>query len=317
MIRPFEANSNLNFRGKTVNNETEIPLANQIEHDSFLRSALAIKGSVTPRVIRKVAYVFLYSCCISIINYIEPSVFLPIGPFEYAGLIMGLILVFRLNAGYDRWWEARKLWGNIVNQSRNLAIIISNYALTDDRPAKLRVTNYIAAMPFLVKNRLREDNSVDDISHLVGKTDSLKIMQSKNKPVVLSSMIANELNHFRNQNILDPFSFLQAEEARGIILDCHGACERILNTPIPFVMAVKSRRFIFLFLLALPFATVSTSLYITPFITGIVAYALLSLDQIGVELQNPFSQHNLSHLPLNNICSNIEKNISEILGRVE
>ena len=77
-------------------------------------------------------------------------------------------------------------------------------------------------------------------------------------------------------------------------------------------MAVKSRRFIFLFLMALPFATVGTSIYITPFITGIVAYALLSLDQIGVELQHPFSQERLSHLPLNNICLNIEKNIVEI-----
>ena len=83
----------------------------------------------------------------------------------------------------------------------------------------------------------------------------------KGKPVALSSMIAHELNKFRNQNQLDNFAFLQAEEALALILDCHGACERILKTPIPFLMA-------------LPFATVSTSIYITPFITGIVAYAL-------------------------------------------
>jgi len=295
----------------------KIPFVNQIEHDSFLQNALTLKGSVTPRVIKKVIFVFLYSCLISFINYIEPSVFLPIGPFEYAGLIMGLILVFRLNAGYDRWWEARKIWGNIVNQSRNLAIVISNYVLTDDSNEKLKVINYIAAMPFLVKNSLRGDDSVDDIKHLVGNIDLLKIIQSENKPAILSSMIAYGLNKFRNQNQLDSFSFLQAEEARALILDSHGACERILKTPIPFVMAVKSRRFIFLFLMALPFATDSTSLYITPFITGLVAYALLSLDQIGVELQNPFSQDRLSHLPLNNICNTIEKNISEIQKRME
>ena len=291
----------------------KIPFVNQVEHDSFLQNALTLKGSVTPKVIKKVIFVFLYSCLISIINYEAPSVFLPIGPFEYAGLVMGLILVFRLNAGYDRWWEARKIWGNIVNQSRNLAIIISNYLLPDDSgKEKRKIINYIAAMPFLIKNSLRSSDSVDDIKHLVEKNDLLKIMQSENKPGILSSMIAHELNKFRNQNQLDPFSFLQAEEARALILDCHGACERILKTPIPFVMAVKSRRFIFLFLMALPFATVSTSIYITPFITGVVAYALLSLDQIGVELQNPFSQERLSHLPLNNICSNIEKNIVEI-----
>ena len=291
----------------------KIPFVNQNEHDSFLQNALTLKGSVTPRVFKKVITVFLYSCIISIINYEAPSVFLPIGPFEYAGLVMGLILVFRLNAGYDRWWEARKIWGNIVNQSRNFAVIISNYVLTDDNSnEKLKIINYIAAMPYLVKNSLRGSDSVEEIKHLVEQIDLLKIMKSENKPGILSSMIAYELHKFRNQNQLDPFSFLQAEEARGLILDCHGACERILKTPIPFVMAVKSRRFIFLFLIALPFATVSTSIYITPFIAGLVAYALLSLDQIGVELQNPFSQESLSHLPLNNICNTIEKNIVEI-----
>ncbi len=283
---------------------------NQIEHDGFLQNAVALKGSVTPKVIKKVLIIFIYSCLISIINYIEPSIYLPIGPFEYAGLIMGLILVFRVNAGYDRWWEARKIWGNIVNQSRNLAIVISNYALTND--SKVKVINYISAMPFLIKNSLRNNASVDDIKHLIGKGDLLKIKQSESRPAILSSMIAHEINHFRNQNQLDPFSFLKAEESRALLLDCHGACERILKTPIPFVMAVKSRRFILFFLIALPFATVSSSLYITPFVSGLVAYALLSLDQIGLELQNPFSEGNLSHLPLNDICINIEKNIVEI-----
>lgn len=69
--------------------------------------------------------------------------------------------------------------------------------------------------------------------------DESSLQRSENKPGILSSMIAHELNKFRNQNQLDPFSFLQAEEARALIFDCHGACERILKTPIPFVMAVK------------------------------------------------------------------------------
>ncbi len=285
---------------------------NQAEHNSFLQNALTLQGSITPKVIKKVFIIFVYSCIISIINYLEPSIYLPIGPFEYAGLIMGLILVFRLNAGYDRWWEARKIWGNIVNQSRNLAIIVANNVSSVDQRVIVKVMNYIAAMPFLVKNGLRNNESVNDIKHLVAQHDVSKLKTSNNKPVILSSMIAQELNNFRHQNHMDSFSFLQAERLRALILDCHGACERILKTPIPFVMAVKSRRFIFLFLLALPFAIVSTSIYVNPFITALVAYALFSLDQIGVELQNPFSEENLSHLPLNSICTSIEKNIEDI-----
>lgn len=115
------------------------------------------------------------------------------------------------------------------------------------------------------------------------------------------TIIAQELNRVRLSNELDSFSFLQAEEKRALILDSQGACERIPKTPMPFVMAVKSRRFIFSFLLALPFSLVNISLLISPVISGLVAYVLFSLDQIGIELQDPFSEERLSHLPLTSI----------------
>lgn len=290
---------------------------NQHEHAGFLKNALAISGSVTPKVFKKVLLMVVYSAFISCLYYFIPSVALPIGPFEYAGLVMGLILVFRVNAGYDRWWEARKIWGNIVNQSRNLAIIISNYPDTKSTDWKIRVTNCISALPYLMKNNLRGDGSIDVIKHLVDSSISSILEQSVHKPNALSSILAQELHLSRSSGELDSFSFLQAEEKRALILDSQGACERILKTPMPFVMAVKSRRFIFLFLLPLPFALVNISVLISPVITGLVAYALFALDQIGVELQNPFSEERLSHLPLNEICETIEKNILEIQSMIK
>ncbi len=285
---------------------------NRHEYAGFLKNALAINGSVTPKVFKKVLFMIGYSSLISCVNYFVPSIALPMGPFEYAGLMMGLILVFRVNAGYDRWWEARKIWGNVVNQSRNLAIIASNYPTTKSTNWTIKLTNYIAALPYLMKNNLREDASIDEIKHLVDAPLLAILEQSQHKPNALSSIIAHELNKARLSNELDSFSFLQAEEKRALILDGQGACERILKTPMPFVMAIKSRRFIFSFLLVLPFALVNISLWISPAITGIVAYALFALDQIGIELQNPFSEDRLSHLPLNDICEAIEKNIVEI-----
>lgn len=285
---------------------------NRHEHDGFLKNALAIRGSVTPIVFKKVLFMIGYSSVISYLYHLVPSISLPIGPFEYAGLMMGLILVFRLNAGYDRWWEARKIWGNVVNQSRNFAIIISNYPNTKNRNTKIKLINYIAAMPYLMKNNLRGDASIDEIRRLVDNPTLTILQQSEHKPNVLSSIIARELNLLRLSNELDSFSFLQAEEKRALILESQGACERILKTPMPFVMAVKSRRFIFSFLLVLPFALVNISHWISPLISGLVAYALFSLDQIGIELQNPFSEDRLSHLPLNDICKTIEKNSIEI-----
>lgn len=285
---------------------------NRHEYAGFLKNALALKGSVTPKVFKRVLFMIAYSSFISCLYHYIPSISLPIGPFEYAGFIMGLILVFRVNAGYDRWWEARKIWGNIVNQSRNLAIIVNHYPRTINPHWKTKVTNYIMALPYLMKNHLRGDTSIEEIRDLLDATVLSEIERSEHKPNILSSIIAQELNQVRLNQEFDSFSFLQAEEKRALILDSQGACERILKTPMPFVMAVKSRRFIFSFLLALPFALVNISSLINPVITALVSYAFFSLDQIGFELQNPFSEERLSHLPLHEICETIKKNLLEI-----
>ncbi len=287
-------------------------LVNQHEDESFFKSALAISGSITPKVIRKVLAMIVYSSIISYLHHYIPAIALPVGPFEYAGLVMGLILVFRVNAGYDRWWEARKIWGSIVNNSRNLVIIVTQYGKSSESLWKLKVANYIAALPFLIKNNLREINSIDEVRELIPNELLDKLTNAKHKPNFLIAEIAKELNIARLNGRLDDFAFMQAEQTRAGLLDCQGACERIKKTPIPYVMAVKSRRFILLFLIALPFAFLDLPSVINVLISGLVAYTLLSLDQIGLELQNPFSEKRLSHLPLGSICVSIRHNVLEI-----
>lgn len=287
-------------------------MENKHEHESFFKSSFAIRGSITPKVSRNVILMVFYSAIISFLHYFHPYIALPIGPFEYAGLVMGLILVFRVNAGYDRWWEARKIWGSVVNNSRNLSIIINNYVCSTEVVSKNRLIKYIVALPFLMKNNLRNINSLAEVQELLSQELIEKLLQAENKPNILLAEIAQELNLLRTNSKLDDFAFMQAEHTRASLLDCQGAFERILKTPIPYVMAVKSRRFILLFLMALPFALVDLSEIINLLISGLVAYTLLSLDQIGIELQNPFSKTRLSHLPLDNICENIKKDLLEI-----
>ena len=290
-------------------------LENQPEYESFLKSALAFKGSVTPRVMKKVVFIVIYTGLVSYLCHVFPSIVLPIGPFEYGGLIMGLILVFRVNAGYDRWWEARKLWGNIVNKCRSLTIVLINYTNQGSHDWIAKVTHMISALPYLMKDNLREETNIQYLGHLIDMDSIQKLNESKHRPMMLASIIARELQVARNNHGLDSFAFLHAQEQIEHLIDAQGACERILKTPMPFVMAVKSRRFILFFLLMLPFALANVSLLLSPLIAGIVSYAIFSLDQIGIELQNPFSEKNLSHLPLDNICETIEKNINEIRGK--
>ncbi|MDI9818109.1 MULTISPECIES: bestrophin family protein [unclassified Legionella] len=293
-----------------MNDEKKI--VNQYEYPGFMASALAIHGSVTPKVLKQVLFAVLYGALISVISLYIPALTIPISPFEYAGLLMGLILVFRINAGYDRWWEARKLWGSVVNTSRNLAIIVTNYIPSKREKSIEQLIQYIAAMPYLMKNNLRLNTSVDEVEHLLDKSTIAALKNIEHKPNYISSRMAACFAKLLAENNINQFSYLKAEECRQIIIDCQGALERILKTPMPFVMAIKSRRFILLFLIILPIALVNYSVYISPMVTGLVAYGLLSLDQIGVELQNPFCQTKLSHLPLGEICKTIEKNVTEI-----
>ncbi len=288
-------------------------LQNKNEYPGFLKSALAWQGSVSPKVMNKVISIIIYTSLVSYLCYLFPSAVLPVGPFEYGGLIMGLILVFRVNAGYDRWWEARKLWGNVVNHTRNLTIILVNYTHQETQDWILKITNMIAALPYLMKDNLRDETNFQYLCHLINIDNIQKLNESKHRPMILASVIAHELQIARNNYGLDSFAFLRAQEQIERIVDAQGACERILRTPMPFVMAVKSRRFILFFLLMLPFALANVSSFLSPLIAGIVSYAIFSLDQIGIELQNPFSETNLSHLPLDTICETIEKNIKEIL----
>lgn len=295
-------------------------LQNQEEYASFLKSALTLKGSVTPKVMKKVCFIIVYTTLVSYLCYLFPAAALPIGPFEYGGLVMGLILVFRINAGYDRWWEARKLWGNVVNQSRNLVIILMNYSHPGDPDWCVKMTNMISALPFLMKDHLRSHLEMSYLSRFLDPNTFQTLKMATHRPMVLASMIAHELQQARQHHGLDSFAFLHAQELLEHLVDAQGACERIVKTPMPFVMAVKSRRFILFFLLILPFALANVSLWISPLIAGIVSYALFSLDQIGIELQNPFSEKNLSHLPLDQICETIVDNVKELrhhgVGRV-
>lgn len=290
---------------------------NKYEYPNFMECALALHGSVTPRVWKKVLAVSVYACFISILTVFIPWLSLSISPFEYAGIIMGLILVFRINAGYDRWWEARKLWGSVVNCSRNLAIVITSYVEPSNKEEIVKTLGLIAAMPYLMKNNLRGSTSVDEVKHLLTDDTLSQLDKCRHKPNFISAELALMLSQLQERGELNQFCFLKAEELREAIVDCQGACERILKTPMPFVMAIKSRRFILLFLIILPIALVNYSVFINPMVMTLVAYALFSLDQIGVELQNPFAIENLSHLPLNEICCTIENNVMEIHNELD
>lgn len=281
---------------------------NRKEHATFLRTALSWRGSVTPTILRRVVWVFWYSTGVYLLLRQFPALHLPITPFEYSGAVLGLLLVLRVNSGLDRWWEARKVWGGIVNQTRNLAIVGAQYAPFDSHSEAF--LNWLSLWPYAMKEVLSEERDLKMAEQLVGDA-AAQVRQSAHPPLFIGLKIAQLLSEMR-QHGMDDFAFVRAERERSLLIDDIGKCERIKSTPMPLVLAIKTRRFIGLFLLLLPFALVSEAGAFAPFIATLAAYPILSLDEIGMQLQDPFVQHNLSHLPVEAICDKIKSNVDQI-----
>jgi putative membrane protein len=289
-------------------------LSNRGEDKQFLKTALAWSGSVTPKVLPRVTVAFLYASGVATFCNFFPQLNLSMTPFEYSGSVLTLLLVSRVNAGLDRWWEARKIWGSIVNQSRNLALAGFGYS-SGAKAIRLRYLAWVASWPHVMRESLRNEKELKEVGKLLGEDEVDNIRDSNHMPTFVGFRIIQLIRTLRNHG-LDNFAFQIAERERALLIDAIGACERIRNTPIPLVLAIKMRRFILLFLLLLPFGLFAKVSWITPLVVALASYPLFSLDEIGAELQNPFSPRNLSHFPLEKICQNIEGNVMS-LGKYE
>jgi putative membrane protein len=285
---------------------------------SFWREALALRGSATPRVALSVAAFGLLAAAVTLAAEWTEARFgvglaLAVAPYEIAGAAIGLLLVLRTNAGYDRWWEARKLWGGIVNQTRNLVISALAYGPRDPE-WRARLVRWTAAFPRAACALLRGEPPPPGLAELFGPGAA-----PVHGPARVARELAALLKEARDRHALDDYAFLRIDRERALLIDHVGACERILRTPLPRVYAIKVRRLIFLFLLTLPFALlhrVGTD-WIVPLVTMLVAYSFLSLDRIGAELQNPFSTASISHLPLDEIAASIERTLAGLLKEEE
>ncbi|MBL4884410.1 MAG: hypothetical protein JKY95_07735 [Planctomycetaceae bacterium] len=291
---------------------------NQSRKD-YWQEAFAIQGSVTPHVLKSVLIFGLVAsviCGATLLaeKYVAENMRLDLLPFEFAGAALGLLLVLRTNAGYERWWEARILWGGIVNQSRNVAISGLAYGPKDAR-WRSEFVKWAACFSHASRCSLRGEPPSEEIRELLGEEDFSHLEKAGHLPGFVAMKLALLLQQATTQLGMDQFAFMQVDQQRALLIDHVGGCERILKTPLPPVYSIKIRRFITLFLVTLPFALLHRlgGDWLVPLMTMLVAYPLLSLDQIGVELQNPFYKKNLGHLPLTTISNTIGGNLEGYL----
>lgn len=286
----------------------------------FWDQATNIEGSVTPLVLRQALPFGLFAyLVVRASDYFSSHFHFDLGisanPFDITGAVLGLLLVFRTNSSYDRWWEGRRLWGGIVNQSRNLGIGGLSYGPRSPR-WRDDFIKWVAAYPHLCRLHLRSEGVDQSVIDLLGPEIAAQLDVSNHRPNYASTQIGFLLQEALQTEGVSQFAMMELEKQRSLLIDHIGACERILRTPLPLVYVIKIRQYLVLFLLALPFSLLHRlkSDWLIPVVTMIVAYVLLSLDQIGEELQHPFAKKSLSHLPLEDYSGNIEKNLKSLLA---
>jgi ion channel-forming bestrophin family protein len=221
------------------------------------------------------------------------------------GFVISLLLVFRTNTAYDRWWEGRKIWGALTNSSRNLAIKLQAIATddTDKQFFRLMIPNYAFALKYL----LRENEDFHELDPV------LDLKKEKHLPNQVAAKMYTRLNAMQTEGKLNTAQMLVLSEDIKALTDHCGACERIKNTPIPFTYSVFIKKFVFFYVMTLPFGWVfSLGYFIIPVVI-LILYALASLELIAEEIENPFGT-DPNDLPVDQICHNIRKHVGELLS---
>lgn len=222
------------------------------------------------------------------------------------GFVISLLLAYRTNTAYDRWWEGRKLWGSLVNNSRNLAIKLS--AILKDENDR----NYFKRMIPGYASVLQKHLSNEEVTQMLFEGLDLEIDHHKHRPNQVARMLFQKINdlHLSGKISGDQLIIINAELQS--FTDVCGACERIKNTPIPYSYSAFIKKFIFFYVMTLPFGYVFSLGYYTIPVVIFIFYVLASLELIAEEIEDPFGG-DANDLPTTKIASNIKKHVEELL----
>ena len=227
------------------------------------------------------------------------------------GFVLSLLLVFRTNTAYDRWWEGRKLWGKLVNDSRNFVIKINSILPENDVKNRTQIAKYLRFFPHFLANHLSKEST-----RLVLDEDFSDLQKElqHHPPAELVFLLTKKLYQLKKENKISDTEMLFLDTQLSGFLDVCGVCERIKNTPIPYSYSSFIKKFIIFYVMALPVANVvNLGGFMIP-ITMFVYYVLMSLELIAEEIEDPFNNDE-NDIPMEAISQNIERNIDLILNK--
>jgi ion channel-forming bestrophin family protein len=283
---------------------------------NWFKIALQVKGSVIPTIISQVLWCGAFGLFVSALYFYK----IPVAAKSLAGVIpsivLGLLLVFRTNTAYERFWEGRKAWGSIVNNIRNLSRSIW-VAIAEIDPVHLhekeQVLKLLVAFAVATKLHLRSQPVDDRLKDFVSPLQFSKLQTANNPPLEIAFWVSDYLQAKQEQGQISLYQMNELQSILSSMVDTLGACERILRTPMPLAYAIHLKQLMLLYCLLLPFQVVEELRWWTAPAVALVSFTLFGIEAIGVEIENPFGT-DPNDLPLDTICNTIERNIDDLIS---
>lgn len=279
----------------------------------WIRLLFVRRGSLLHRIAGQQLFIFTLSCAIVMAHgeFFDWKVTLTSGPFSLMGVALAIFLGFRINASYDRYWEARKQWGTVLVEARNL----SRQALSliapgqDVRPFVLGLIGFACTM----RNQLRGRPCTTDTQSLLSEPLRERLTGARSAPTLVLLWLGGWLQERRAARQLEPMLAHKMEMSLDGLSAALGSCERIANTPLPFTYSVILHRSSYLYCMLLPFGLVDTIGLMTPLVVSFVSYTFFALEALSDEIEEPFGMAP-NDLALDAIVAGIDASLREMLG---
>ena len=282
---------------------------------SWLTLIFSIHKSDTLRMLwKEIIYMIILTLFIAFIeiHFFPEAIFLEklVSVYQLIGVVISLLLVFRTNTAYDRWWEGRRKWGELVNDTRNFSVKIK--AIFHEQSEKEFFVRMTANFAFAMKEHLRNGVILDELE--LTEEEIIYLSRENHIPLAIVSLMFNRLTELKRSGLLSDGELLILDKNLNGFMDACGACERIKNTPIPFSYSLFLKKFIFIYVVTMPLAFVSIFGYFSAFIATFVFYVLVSMEVLAEEIENPFGYDD-NDLPTDQLAENIKKAVYGLLKK--
>jgi putative membrane protein len=272
--------------------------------------------SVLPEILPRLVVLFILSCVVvyyhgSLWHYKIP---LNAAPFTLIGVALAIFIAFYNNASYDRFWEGRKLWGALLNDTRSLcrqAITFSGYP--QDAPEIKHFVHLLIAFVYALKHQLRQTDATEDLQRLLPAELSAAIGKTFFKPIILMQELGKWIQKAKQEGRIDSITVTAFDHNLNSLSNIVGGCERIVSTGIPFTYKVLLHRTVYMYCFLLPFGLVDSIGWMTPLMVVFISYTFMAFDAIVNEIEEPFGRAP-NDLALNSMSRTIESTLREMAG---